>query len=115
MAAEKEPRRIGETLEKLFRILEERKSGMRDDSYVALLYRKGEDAILKKIGEEAGELLIASKGGGKHETIHEMVDLWFHCMVLISHKGFTLEDIAEEFGRRAGISGLEEKRSRKKD
>jgi len=105
---------IGDTLEDLFSVMMERKKNMEDESYVALLYKKGEDAILKKIGEEAGEVLIASKGGDKDTLIHEITDLWFHCMVLMGHKEISFEEIADEFRRRMGMSGLEEKASRKK-
>ncbi len=106
---------IGDTLEDLFSVLMERKQNMQDESYVALLYKKGEDAILKKIAEEAGEVLIASKGGDADKLIHEITDLWFHCMVLMGHKGLSFDDIADEFRKRMGFSGLEEKASRKKD
>jgi len=104
---------IGDALEDLFAVLLERKNSMHDESYVSLLYKKGEDTILKKIGEEAAEVIIASKGGDKKELVHEMVDLWFHCMVLMGHKDISFEDLAEEFRRRMGVSGIAEKASRK--
>ena len=104
---------IGDALEDLFAVLLERKNSMQDESYVSLLYKKGEDSILKKVGEEAAEVIIASKGGNRKELVHEMVDLWFHCMVLMGHKGLTFEDLAEEFRRRMGTSGIAEKASRK--
>ena len=104
---------IGDALEDLFAVLLERKNSMQDESYVSLLYKKGEDSILKKIGEETAEVIIASKGGDKKELVHEMVDLWFHCMVLMGHKDLTFEDLAEEFRRRMGVSGIAEKASRK--
>ncbi len=106
---------IGQVMEELFSVLVERKQSMKDESYTALLYKKGEDTILKKVGEEAGELIIASKGGEREKIIHEIVDLWFHCMVLMGFKGLTFDEIADEFRYRMGTSGLEEKASRKKD
>lgn len=105
---------VGEVLETLYSVLVERKQSMKDESYTSLLYKKGEDAILKKIGEESGELIIASKGGDREKIIHEIVDLWFHCMVLMGFKGLTFDEIADEFLRRMGTSGLEEKASRRK-
>jgi phosphoribosyl-ATP pyrophosphohydrolase len=104
---------IGDALEDLFAVLLERKKPMQDESYVSLLYKKGEDSILKKIGEEAAEVIIASKGQDKKELIHEMADLWFHCMVLMGHKGISLKELADEFSRRMGVSGIAEKASRK--
>ena len=106
---------IGATLEELYSVLMERKKSMQDESYVALLYKKGEDAILQKIGEEAAELIIASKNSERENILHEMADLWFHCMVLMGEKSISLDEISDEFKRRMGKSGLEEKRSRKED
>jgi len=115
MASKGDSLGIGDVMEDLYSVLVERKKSMKDESYVALLYKKGEDSILKKIGEEAGELLIASKGGDRQKLIHEIVDLWFHCMVLMGFKGVTFDDISDEFRNRMGVSGLEEKASRRKD
>lgn len=106
---------IGSTLEELFSVLLERKENMQDESYVALLYKKGENSILKKIGEEASEVIIAAKEHEREKIIHEMADLWFHCLVLMGHKGISLDEIADEFKKRMGTSGLKEKASRKKD
>ena len=103
---------LAEVLEDLFMVLHERKRNMQDDSYVSLLYKKGDDSILKKIGEEAAEVIIASKGEDKEKIIYEITDLWFHCMILMANKEITLEEIAEEFKRRMGVSGLAEKASR---
>lgn len=114
MASKADPGGIGDTLEDLFSLLLERKQTMKDESYVALLFKKGEDAILKKIAEEAGEVIIASKGRNKEKIVHEIVDLWFHSMVLMGFKNISFDEIADEFSRRMGISGIEEKRSRKK-
>ena len=113
MAKETRNTDIGEALEALYTVLMQRIEAMDDASYVALLCRKGEDSILKKVGEEASELIIASKGGEHEKTVYEMVDLWFHCMVLMAHKGITFDEMAAEFRRRMGTSGLEEKASRK--
>ncbi len=113
MATRHEIDGIGDALEDLFAVLLERKNSMKDESYVSLLYKKGEDSILKKIGEEAAEVIIASKGGDRKQLVHEMVDLWFHCMVLMGHKDISFQELAEEFKRRMGVSGIAEKASRK--
>lgn len=115
MAKKADDNRLGETLEDLFSVLLERKRNMQDRSYVALLYKKGDDSILKKIGEEAAEVIIAGKGDDKTKIIHEVTDLLFHCLVLMGHKGISPDDIAREFKRRMGISGIDEKASRKED
>ena len=81
-------------------------------SYVASLGTRGLDAILKKIGEEATETVIAAKGGGRDAVIHEMADLWFHCLVLLGHQGVALAQVLEELERREGRSGHAEKASR---
>ena len=115
MATKADDTQLGETLEDLFSVLLERKRNMQDESYVALLYKKGDDSILKKIGEEAAEVIIASKGDDKKKIVHELTDLLFHCFVLMSHKEIRPEDIAKEFKRRMGTSGIAEKASRKKN
>ena len=115
MATKADDNRLGETLEDLFSVLLERKRNLQDESYVALLYKKGDDSILKKIGEEAAEVIIAAKGGDKQKIVHEVTDLFFHCLVLMGHKGINPEDISREFKRRMGTSGIAEKASRKKD
>lgn len=94
-------------------ILERKKKGHEPSSYVASLINKGTDAILKKIAEETGEVIIAAKNVHAESRIHELTDLWFHMLVLMAHQGITLEDIEKEFGRRFGKSGIEEKVSRK--
>lgn len=114
MATKATENRLGETLEDLFSVLLERKRNMQDESYVALLYKKGDNSILKKIGEEAAEVIIAAKDGDNKKIIHEMTDLFFHCLVLMGHKGINPEDLAKEFKRRMGTSGIAEKASRKK-
>lgn len=81
-------------------------------SYVASLAKKGQDAILKKVAEEAAETLLASKDGDKLHLIRETADLWFHCMVLLAWHGARAEDVLAELARREGTSGIEEKNSR---
>ena len=102
-----------DTLAKVAEILEARKGAPADSSYVASLYAKGLDTILKKVGEEATETVIAAKGGDRDQIVYEMADLWFHSMVLLAHEGLGPEDIMRELERRFGVSGLEEKASRK--
>lgn len=101
-------------LDGLAEILEIRKQASADDSYVASLYQKGLDTILKKIGEEATETVIAAKSGDKDQIIYETADLWFHCMVLLSQQGISHKEVLNELSRRFGLSGLDEKASRKK-
>jgi phosphoribosyl-ATP pyrophosphohydrolase len=88
----------------------------RDDpsaSYVASLFAKGEDAILRKVSEEAAETVLASKGGDKLHVVREIADLWFHSLVLLAWHGLTPEDVLAELRRREGISGIDEKKSRR--
>jgi phosphoribosyl-ATP pyrophosphohydrolase len=99
-------------LAQLMHVLEERKQADPDSSYVASLYHKGLDSILKKIGEESAETIIAAKGDDDGQIIYEMADLWFHCLVLLSHSGLTADQVLKELERRFGLSGLEEKASR---
>ncbi len=100
-------------LAQLAATLEQRKQADPESSYVASLYYKGQDSILKKVGEEATETVIASKGGNKDEIIYETADLWFHTLVMLSYHGLSHEDVLNELGRRFGLSGIEEKASRK--
>lgn len=102
-----------ETLTRIARAIEERKSGDADASYVANLFAGGEDAILKKIGEEATETVLAAKGGDRLHLVRETADLWFHCMVMLSHYGLGPQDVIAELQRREGISGLDEKAARR--
>ncbi|MCU7939170.1 MAG: phosphoribosyl-ATP diphosphatase [gamma proteobacterium symbiont of Bathyaustriella thionipta] len=102
------------TLEQLARTLEARKRADPDSSYVAKLHHKGLNAILKKVGEEAAETIIASKEGNKEEIIYETADLWFHSLVMLSHHGLGPDDVLNELARRFGLSGIEEKANRKK-
>lgn len=87
-------------------------SGDADSSYVARLHGKGRDAILKKVGEEAAEVLIAAKNDDSVNLLHELADLWFHCAVLMAHADITPEQLYGEIARRAGTSGIAEKASR---
>jgi phosphoribosyl-ATP pyrophosphohydrolase len=100
------------TLNQLAEILEQRKTQSADKSYVASLYSKGLDTILKKIGEEATETVIAAKGGDKQQMVYEMADLWFHCLVLLAQQDLHPDDVLSELQRRFGLSGLVEKASR---
>jgi len=93
-------------------LLEQRKQADPNESYVAQLYDRGLDVILKKIGEEATETVIAAKGGNNDELVYEMADLWFHSLVLLAERGLRPEQVIEELMRRQGLSGLEEKASR---
>lgn len=99
-------------LEQLAEVLEQRKQAEPGSSYVASLYAKGLDAILKKIGEEATETVIAAKDGDDDKLIYETADLWFHSLVLLAHKGLVPDDVLQELGRRFGVSGHDEKDSR---
>ncbi len=99
-------------LAQLMQVLESRKQADAGSSYVASLYAKGLDSILKKIGEESAETLIAAKGGDKEQIIYEMADLWFHCLVLLAHENMSAQQVLQELERRFGLSGLEEKASR---
>ena len=102
-------------LQRLTETIHARKLAAPDASYVAKLFSKGEDAILKKIGEEATEVLLAAKGGDKTHLVYETADLWFHCMVLLAQHGLSADDVLNELARREGISGIAEKQSRKED
>ncbi|WP_089727707.1 phosphoribosyl-ATP diphosphatase [Candidatus Thiosymbion oneisti] len=104
---------MNDILERLSRILEARKQADPDSSYVAGLYAKGLDAILKKIGEEAAETLLAAKDGVPDRIVHEVADLWFHTLVLLAQQGLGPDAVLEELERRFGLSGLEEKARRR--
>jgi phosphoribosyl-ATP pyrophosphohydrolase len=100
-------------LKKLAAILEARKAESPESSYVASLYAKP-DKMLEKIGEEAVETIIAAKNNDREQIIHETADLWFHSMVMLAQKGLSPDDILIELARRFGVSGHDEKASRKK-
>ena len=101
-----------DTLDELHRVLTARQNADPKNSYVASLYDKGLDHILKKVGEESSEVIIAAKGSDSTALVKEIADLWFHCMVLLIDKGLSAQDVLHELDRRFGVSGLEEKASR---
>ena len=101
-----------DVLTQLAQVLEERKHADPESSYVAKLYSKGLDAILKKIGEEATETVMAAKDGNLQQIVYETADLWFHTLVLLAHQGVGPEAVLAELARRFGISGLDEKANR---
>jgi phosphoribosyl-ATP pyrophosphohydrolase len=103
---------MNDTLERLSLVLEARKSADPDASYVARLYAKGLDAILKKIGEEATETVMAAKDGVPERIVSEVADLWFHSLVLLAQQGLGADAVLAELERRFGLSGLDEKASR---
>ncbi|HQS82150.1 MAG TPA: phosphoribosyl-ATP diphosphatase [Thiobacillus sp.] len=103
---------MSDILERLAATLEARKQAAPDSSYVARLYAKGTDAILKKIGEEATETVMAAKDDQAEKIIYEVADLWFHTLVLLAHKGLKPADVLNELARREGLSGLAEKANR---
>ena len=105
---------MSDILKQLEEVLEERKAADPESSYVAKLYSKGLDAILKKVGEEATETVMAAKDGNKEQIVYETADLWFHTLVMLSQQGLSHEDVLNELARRFGVSGIEEKASRSK-
>jgi phosphoribosyl-ATP pyrophosphohydrolase len=106
-----------DTLNRLAAVIDARKGGDPDKSYVARLFHKGDDAILKKIGEEATEAVMAAKdvrnGGERDKLVGEVADLWFHCLVMLAHYDLGPAAVLDELARREGLSGLEEKALRK--
>jgi phosphoribosyl-ATP pyrophosphohydrolase len=104
---------MSDILDRLAETLEARKGADPESSYVARLYAKGTDAILKKVGEEAAETIIAAKGGDRGQIIYETADLWFHTLVMLAQAGLHPNDVLDELARREGLSGLEEKAARK--
>ncbi|MGQ0503368.1 MAG: phosphoribosyl-ATP diphosphatase [Panacagrimonas sp.] len=103
---------LGRALDTLYATLEDRKSADPKISYAASLYSRGLDTILKKIGEESAETLIAAKNGSKPEMVHEMVDLIYHVFVLMAREGILPGDLAVELDRRTLLSGHAEKAGR---
>ncbi len=101
-------------LKTLAQTLEQRKTAGAESSYVAGLYAKGLDAILKKIAEEAAETIMAAKDGKADRVVYETADLWFHTLVLLAHQGLSPDDVLKELQRRHGTSGLDEKAARGK-
>ena len=111
---------MSETLGRLAAIIESRKIANGGDpatSYVSRLFAKGDDAILKKIGEEATELVMAAKDarhdGDRSKVLYECADLWFHSLVLLARFNLTPQQVLDELARREGVSGIEEKAARK--
>lgn len=111
---------MSDTLKRLADVIESRKpanGGDPEQSYVARLFVKGDDAILKKIGEEATETVMAAKdarvSGDKSKVLYECADLWFHSMIMLAQFDLKPQDVLEELARREGISGIEEKANRK--
>jgi len=100
-------------LHRLSATIEARKQADADHSYVAKLLKGGQDKILKKIAEESAETLMASKDGNAQHVVRETADLWFHCLILLSHHGLSPEDVLQELEKREGVSGIAEKASRK--
>jgi len=103
---------MNDILDRLAETLVQRKSADPQSSYVAKLYSKGLDSILKKIGEEATETVIAAKGGDRQQIVYETADLWFHCLVMLADQGIHPNEVLSELARREGLSGLEEKAAR---
>jgi len=101
-------------IQSVYKVILERKANPSENSYTASLMAKGIDKILKKVGEEATELIIAGKGGERQEIVHETADLIFHTLVLLAFHGIDPEEIYAELRRRFGVSGLDEKSSREK-
>ena len=104
---------MSDVLNRLAELMEQRKTADPDSSYVAKLYAKGMDSILKKVGEEATETVIAAKGGDQAQIVYETADLWFHCLVMLAKAGLKPQDVLDELARREGLSGLDEKAARK--
>lgn len=102
-----------DTLARLAEVIETRRGGDPDKSYVARLFGKGLDAILKKVGEEATETVMAAKDGQPDKVVYEVADLWFHSMIALAHFGLKPADVLAELERREGLSGLEEFAARK--
>jgi phosphoribosyl-ATP pyrophosphohydrolase len=110
---------MSDILQRLAEVIESRKpanGGDPDKSYVARLFQKGDDAILKKIGEEATEAVMAAKDarvdGDRSKLLYECADLWFHSLVMLAQFGLTPQEVLNELARREGLSGIEEKASR---
>lgn len=105
---------MSDILNRLADLLEQRKTADPSSSYVAKLYAKGMDSILKKVGEEATETVIAAKGGKKEDIIYETADLWFHTLVMLAKADLKPQDVLDELARREGLSGIDEKNARPK-
>ena len=106
--------KIDDTLQQLAGIIAARRTAAAQESYVASLLHAPVDKVLKKIGEEATETVIAGKGGVREEVVYETADLFFHVLVMLEHQGIALDEIFIELRRRFGLSGLAEKAQRNK-
>jgi phosphoribosyl-ATP pyrophosphohydrolase len=103
---------MNDVLFQLDEILKQRKNESPESSYVASLYHKGLDKILKKVGEEAVETVMAAKDGDREHLVYEVADLWFHTLVLLAQQNLSSAEVLKELERRFGLSGLEEKAQR---
>ena len=103
---------MSDILQQLAEVLEARKGADPDSSYVAKLYAKGLDAILKKVGEEATETILAAKDGDKEHLVYETADLWFHTLIMLAQQNLGPDAVLQELARRFGLSGLDEKAAR---
>lgn len=112
MADQSNPPETVDVLAAVFETLQQRKQADPSSSYVASLYAKGADKILKKLGEEATEVIIAAKNPDDNAVVYEMADLWFHALVLLASRDIPPQRILDELARRMGVSGLAEKASR---
>ena len=97
-----------DVLERLSEVIEQRKRADPASSYVARLYAKGEDAVLKKVGEEATEFVLAAKGGDRAQLVYEAADLWFHCLVALAAHDVKPAEVLQELERRESLSGFDE-------
>jgi phosphoribosyl-ATP pyrophosphohydrolase len=113
MAPADRPAATADVLDRIAATIATRQGADPASSYVAALFAKGDDAILKKIGEEATETVMAAKDGDKMRIAAEVADLWFHCLVLLAWHGLGPDDVRAELARREGTSGIAEKASRK--
>ncbi len=113
MAPVEPPAAAADVLDRIAATIASRKGADPATSYVAALFAKGDDAILKKIGEEATETVMAAKDGDKMHIAAEVADLWFHCLVLLARHGLGPDDVRAELARREGTSGIVEKATRK--
>ncbi len=103
---------MNDTLQKLEATIAARQNTAPESSYVAKLNAKGLDTILKKLGEEAVETIIAAKSGDRDATVYEAADLLFHTLVMLGHQNIKLADVLAELDRREGVSGIDEKNAR---
>ncbi|OYY50132.1 MAG: phosphoribosyl-ATP diphosphatase [Methylophilaceae bacterium 17-44-8] len=106
---------MSDVFNRLSELLEQRKAADPSVSYVAKLYAKGLDSILKKVGEEATETVIAAKDGEREAVIYETADLWFHTLIMLAHLNIKPQEVLDELARREGLSGIAEKNARPQD